>query len=215
MFMRASSVERQRLADRDVERVCILKDECSTLEAANSFDWEKDGWDPRMVGLLSDSLVTSSVQSVRRLTKEMRQLRINPVKYCLAAPSADNIYKWTAVIDGPKDTVYEGGTFFLEITVPSSYPFNPPKYYEDSLQVQFLTRIYHCNINRHGVVDIDVLRDRWSSSMTISTILEEVVALLYECKPENALLPNIAEQYCNNRREFDVTARLWTLRFAC
>jgi len=37
---------------------------------------------------------------------------------------------WTELrgeIAGPPDTPYEGGTFHLEIIVPETYPFNPPK----------------------------------------------------------------------------------------
>lgn len=37
---------------------------------------------------------------------------------------------WTELqgeIAGPPDTPYEGGTFVLEIKVPETYPFNPPK----------------------------------------------------------------------------------------
>lgn len=30
-------------------------------------------------------------------------------------------------IAGPPDTPYEGATFHLEIKVPETYPFNPPK----------------------------------------------------------------------------------------
>lgn len=30
-------------------------------------------------------------------------------------------------IAGPPDTAYEGGTFILDIKVPETYPFNPPK----------------------------------------------------------------------------------------
>lgn len=37
---------------------------------------------------------------------------------------------WTELrgeIAGPPDTPYEGGKFVLEIKVPETYPFNPPK----------------------------------------------------------------------------------------
>ena len=30
-------------------------------------------------------------------------------------------------IAGPPDTAYEGGKFDLEIKIPDTYPFNPPK----------------------------------------------------------------------------------------
>lgn len=57
---------------------------------------------------------------------------------------------WTELqgqIAGPPDTPYEGGTFLLEIKVPETYPFNPPKVFfkcelkrvcEESLQADYL-----------------------------------------------------------------------------
>ena len=30
-------------------------------------------------------------------------------------------------IQGPPDTPYEGGTYILDIRIPETYPFNPPK----------------------------------------------------------------------------------------
>uniref|UniRef100_A0A0R3RR25 UBIQUITIN_CONJUGAT_2 domain-containing protein n=1 Tax=Elaeophora elaphi TaxID=1147741 RepID=A0A0R3RR25_9BILA len=99
----------------------------------------------------------------------MKELKRNPVKHCRAAPRADNIHEWTAVINGPENTVYEGGTFFVQMFVPPTYPFSSPK----------------------------------ANSLICNKIFLE-----------NALLENIAEQYVNNRKEFDATARVWTLRFA-
>lgn len=39
----------------------------------------------------------------------------------------DSFTELQGEIAGPPDTPYEGGTFLLEIKVPETYPFNPPK----------------------------------------------------------------------------------------
>lgn len=39
----------------------------------------------------------------------------------------DNYTELKGEIAGPPETPYEGGTFVLEIKVPETYPFNPPK----------------------------------------------------------------------------------------
>jgi ubiquitin-conjugating enzyme (huntingtin interacting protein 2) len=43
-------------------------------------------------------------------------------------------------IQGPLETVYEGGVFDIDIVIPKQYPFEPPK-------MKFLTKIWHPNIS--------------------------------------------------------------------
>jgi hypothetical protein len=59
------------------------------------------------------------------------------------------------------DSPYSSGVFFLSIAFPTDYPFKPPK-------VNFITRIYHPNINANGSICLDILRDQWSPALTIS-----------------------------------------------
>lgn len=70
------------------------------------------------------------------------------------------------------DTPYENGTFLLEIHVPETYPFNPPK-------VRFITRIWHPNISSvTGAICLDILKDNWAAAMTLRTVLLSLQALL-------------------------------------
>ncbi|EYC01814.1 hypothetical protein Y032_0104g3615 [Ancylostoma ceylanicum] len=144
---------------------------------------------------------------IARLLNEENALQTEAPPGCYASPKGDDLFLWTAVLEGPAGTVYEGGTFFCNIHVTLNYPTTPPK-------VEFLTRIYHCNINAQGDVCLDILNDKWKSSMSIRTVLMALRSMMFCCNPDEALVPSIAKQYRENREEFDKMARIWTHRYA-
>jgi len=77
----------------------------------------------------------------------------------------DDLTELKGTIAGPPDTPYEGGTYILEIKIPDTYPFNPPK-------VRFVTKIWHPNISSvTGAICLDILKDQWAAAMTLRTVL--------------------------------------------
>jgi ubiquitin-conjugating enzyme E2 D len=81
---------------------------------------------------------------------------------------SSNIYLWGASIIGPSDSPYDGGLFSLQISIPSDYPFEPPK-------VQFVTKIFHPNVKPDGSICLDILKDQWSPALTITKVLPQSV----------------------------------------
>ena len=142
--------------------------------------------------------------STKRLEKEINELHTYEGNSFGANPLNDNLYIWEAFILGPLGTPYEGGKFRLKIEFPLEYPYKPPK-------VNFVTRIFHCNINSNGNICLDILYDKWSPVLTTGKILLSITSLLSECNPEDPLVPTIANLYKANREKYDQTAREWTM----
>ncbi|XP_013409901.1 ubiquitin-conjugating enzyme E2 K [Lingula anatina] len=111
-------------------------------------------------------------------------------------------------IAGPPDTPYEGGKYQLEIKIPETYPFNPPK-------VRFITKIWHPNISSvTGAICLDILKDQWAAAMTLRTVLISLQALLGAAEPDDPQDAVVAKQYKENRAMFEKTARHWAYAYA-
>merc|ERR1711934_1211895 len=145
--------------------------------------------------------------SLKRINKELMDLRKDPPSNCSAGPIGDDLFQWQATIMGPADSPYAGGVYFLNIHFPADCPFKPPK-------LQFTTRIYHPNINANGSICLDILKDQWSPALTISKVLLSLSSLLTDPNPDDPLVPEIAQIFKTDREKYLNTAKEWTRKYA-
>lgn len=146
--------------------------------------------------------------ALKRIQRELVDLAKDPPANCSAGPvNQKDLFHWHGFIVGPPDSVFQGGVFKVDITFPTDYPFKAPR-------CQFLTKVYHPNINRNGSISLDILRDYWSPSLTITKVLIELYLLLIDPNPDSPMDAEIANVYKTNRAKYDRTAREWTMKYA-
>jgi len=137
-----------------------------------------------------------STPARRRLMRDFRRLQQDPPQGVTGAPMDEDIMKWNAVIFGPDDTPWEGGTFKLTLTFSEDYPNKPP-------QVKFITKMFHPNIYANGQICLDILQNQWSPIYDIAAILTSIQSLLTDPNPNSPANVEAAKLYQENRREYD------------
>ncbi|CAF0730222.1 unnamed protein product [Rotaria sp. Silwood1] len=135
--------------------------------------------------------------AIRRLQQDFRQLLKNKVEGINASPSSDNFFVWNAIICGPEESVYESGAFQLQLTFPDDYPHRPP-------QVRFITKVFHPNVWwEDGLICVDILKDGWTPSYDVLSILHSIRLLLIDPNPLSPANLEAALLYRDNRIEFN------------
>ena len=142
-----------------------------------------------------------------RLRKELTECKMNPRPGCTVDVEGNNLLEWVCAIEGPRDSPFEGGIFKLRFVFPERYPFQPPK-------VTFLTKVYHCNVDLNGNISLDILNSNWASSYTVATLMLSIQSFLNDCNPGMPLVPEIAEQFVEDREKHDEVCREWTKKYA-
>ena len=102
----------------------------------------------------------------------IQDLRKDTKSGVLIQEDPSNPMHFRGTIKGPDDTPYSGGTFDVDIIIPSDYPFNPPK-------MKFITKLWHPNVSSQtGAICLDILKDQWSPALNVQKTLLSICSLL-------------------------------------
>ncbi|KAJ0248004.1 hypothetical protein HA466_0163760 [Hirschfeldia incana] len=145
----------------------------------------------------------------KRLMRDFKRLHRDPPAGVSGAPRDNDIMLWNAVIFGPDDTPWDGGTFKLSLQFSEDYPNKP-------LTVRFVSRMFHPNILADGSICLDILQNQyWSPIYDVSAILISIQSLLCDPNTDSSANWEAARMYSESKREYnrrvrDVVEQSWT-----
>ncbi|KAK7292229.1 hypothetical protein RIF29_08006 [Crotalaria pallida] len=156
----------------------------------------------------SFQVVAMSTPARKRLMRDFKRLQQDPPAGISGAPQDNNIMLWNAVIFGPDDTPWDGGTFKLTLQFTEDYPNKPPI-------VRFVSRMFHPNIYADGSICLDILQNQWSPIYDVAAILTSIQSLLCDPNPNSPANSEAARMFSENKREYnrrvrEIVEQSWT-----
>jgi len=113
----------------------------------------------------------------------------------LEFPDANNFMTFQLYIT-PNDGLYKGAEYKFTVTIPQTYPYDPPK-------SQCETMIYHPNIDWDGHVCLNILRADWMPVLNLGAVVFGLVTLFLQPNPDDPLNKEVAQLMLDNRTQFD------------
>jgi ubiquitin-conjugating enzyme E2 D/E len=146
--------------------------------------------------------------AVVKLDREMEVMRNSPIAGIDAGfHDPNDKFHWHAKIEGPPNTPYAGGLFFLDMLFTDQYPFQPPI-------VRFSTPIWHCNIRTNGAIDSDIFHKNWSPAITPQRLLLSIQSLLDDPYANGYIKDPVCILCKRNRPAYKCMARWFTFVYA-
>ncbi|KAF7937760.1 uncharacterized protein EAE97_007556 [Botrytis byssoidea] len=112
-----------------------------------------------------------------------------------------------ACIEGPSDSPYAGGIFFLHIYFPVLYPQRP-------IKVRFLTQIHHPKISADEDLRLPSITTGWGPDNSLRDVLLTIFSLLREPKLDDDFVPGVAKEFIDDYNSFFEKAKLSTIEHA-
>ncbi|KAJ6110000.1 hypothetical protein N7486_002235 [Penicillium sp. IBT 16267x] len=147
---------------------------------------------------------------MRRIGKELADIHADTKSQISAAPvnEQEDITHLRGSFPGPPGTPYEGGTYNIDIRIPTDYPFRPPV-------MKFETKVWHPNVSSQtGAICLDTLSSAWSPVLTIKSALLSLQSLLSTPEPKDPQDAEVANMLLRTPKEFERVARQWARIYA-
>ncbi|OQE40008.1 hypothetical protein PENCOP_c006G06488 [Penicillium coprophilum] len=147
---------------------------------------------------------------MRRIGKEITDIHADAHSQIKVEPfgDQDDVTHLRGSFPGPPGTPYEGGTYNIDIRIPTDYPFRPPT-------MKFETKVWHPNVSSQtGAICLDTLSSAWSPVLTIKSALLSLQSLLSTPEPKDPQDAEVANMLLKTPKEFERVARDWAVVYA-
>ncbi|KAJ5958704.1 uncharacterized protein N7479_005854 [Penicillium vulpinum] len=147
---------------------------------------------------------------MRRIGKEIADIHADAHSQIKVEPfgNQDDVTHLRGSFPGPPGTPYEGGTYNIEIKIPTDYPFRPPT-------MKFETKVWHPNVSSQtGAICLDTLSSAWSPVLTVKSALLSLQSLLSTPEPKDPQDAEVANMLLKTPKEFERVAREWAVVYA-
>lgn len=148
--------------------------------------------------------------AIKKLMREYKDINEKgDLPFTVGLVNDENIFEWVAMIEGPEDSIYEGGLFQANLKFPKSYPNMPPK-------MKFITKMWHPNIYKDGNVCISILHppeidvtnametmdEKWRPVLGVREIILSVLSMLSSPNLESPANIDAAIQCRDNYKQY-------------
>lgn len=112
-----------------------------------------------------------------RLLKELKAISADPAPHIHVAVEEANMLDWNYLLQGPKDTPYEGGWYWGKLRFPKEYPFKPPSILMMTPNGRFQPNVRLC------LSMSDYHPELWMPAWSVATVLKGLLSFMCEDTP--------------------------------
>lgn len=112
----------------------------------------------------------------------------------LKFPNPNDIQKFEVILT-PSSGLWANHNFVFMFQIPNEWPIKKP-------DIKIVTRVWHPNISEDGPVCLNILRDNYTPTMTISHLVAGLQFLFDSPNPKSPLNVQAAQEYSSNFNAF-------------